>query len=234
MSPLSASHCWWSPFREIGSATVKYVDLTPHARHEASAFSWLDEEERARRQKFEHPGARRRFALCRAALRAVLCAQIGCDNQRLTFGEYRHGKPFALVNGKAARISFNVSHSGSHGLIALAPEGRLGVDVEERTGRRDFDRLIEAAFGPDEQDDLKLERTRGEFHLFFKLWTVKEALIKALGTGLSLDPATFEAPEAMRRGAKVGTFNFPQIPSIEWHVEDIGNEEFAAALAYDV
>ena len=133
-----------------------------------------------------------------------------------------------------APISFNVSHSGKHGLIAIAPKGRLGVDIEERTDRRDFDRLIEAAFGPDEQTDLKRERASGNVQLFYKLWTVKEALIKALGTGLSLDPATFEAPVAMRRGALTSMYRFPHIPEAKWHVEDLGNEQFAAAIAFDV
>ncbi len=233
MSATTAER-WWSPFRKIDAATVVHVDLTPHAYHEASAYSGLDESERIRWGKFAHPGARRRFVLCRAALRSMICAELGCDNERLSFGEGEHGKPFALVDATPAQISFNVSHSGNHGLIAVAPGGQLGVDVEEPTTRRDFDRLIEAAFGPDEQTDLKLERARGEFQLFFKLWTVKEALIKALGTGLSLDPATFEAPEEIRRGGTVGTFRFAHAPSVRWRVEDIGNEEFAAALAFDV
>lgn len=195
---------------------------------------WLNAEERERRRKFEHAGAHRRFVLCRAALRAILREELRCDNERLTFGELRHGKPFALVDGMPAPISFNVSHSGKHGLIAIAPKGRLGVDIEERTDRRDFDRLIEAAFGPDEQTDLKRERASGNVQLFYKLWTVKEALIKALGTGLSLDPATFEAPVAMRRGALTSMYRFPHIPEAKWHVEDLGNEQFAAAIAFDV
>ena len=185
-------------------------------------------------RKFEHPGARRRFSLCRAALRSILCDALGCDNKCLTFGELQHGKPFALVNNAPVSISFNVSHSGGHGLIAIAPDGRLGVDIEERTRRRDFDRLIEAAFGQREQPALKLERARGEFQLFFKLWTLKEALIKALGTGMSLDPATFEAPASMRYGAAASVYRFPHLPTIEWRVEDLGTDEFAAAIAYDV
>ena len=230
----SASHCWWSLFRTIGRVTVIHIDLTPHVEHEASALLWLHENELEGSRNYVHLGARRRFVLCRGALRAILCGNLGCENEKLTFGEHRYGKPFALVDAIPAQISFNVSHSGSHGLIAVAPGGQLGVDVEEPTTRRDFDRLIEAAFGPNEQPDLNLERARGEFQLFFKLWTVKEALIKALGTGLSLDPATFEAPEEIRRGETVGTFRFPQAPSVRWRVEDIGNKEFAAALAFDV
>ena len=107
------------------------------------------------------------------------------------------------------------------------------MDVEERTDRRDFDRLIEAAFGPNEQVDLKQERASGKYQLFYKLWTVKEALIKALGTGLSLDPATFEAPSAIRQGATTSMYRFPNIPEVNWQVEDLGNERFAAAIAFD-
>ena len=225
---------WWSPFREIGAVAVVHLDLTPHECHEASAYSWLDESERIRWGKFVHPGACRRFVLCRAALRSILCAELGCDNERLSFGEGEHGKPFALVNSTPVQISFNVSHSDNHGLIAVAPGGQLGVDVEQRAARRDFNRLIEAAFGPNEQSDLKLEQARGEFQLFFKFWTVKEALIKALGTGLSLDPATFEVPEEIRHGETVGMFRFIQAPAMRWRVEEIGNDEFAAALAFDV
>ena len=234
MSFTTTSHRWWSPFRQVGDATIVHLELTPHTSREASALLWLNEEEHERRQKFEHVGARRRFVLCRAALRAILHEELRCGNERLTFGELRHGKPFALVDGTPASISFNVSHSGKHGLIAIAPNGLLGVDVEERTDRRDFDRLIEAAFGPNEQVDLRRERASGKFQLFYKLWTVKEALIKALGTGLSLDPTTFEAPTAMRQGATTSIYRFPHIPEAKWHVEDMGNEQFAAALAFDV
>ena len=233
MTYLSASLRWWNPFRQVGDATIVHLDLTPHASREASASLWLNEEERERRRKFEHAGARRRFVLCRAALRAILHKELRCSNERLSFGELRHGKPFALVDGAPVPISFNVSHSGKHGLIAIAPNGRLGVDVEERTDRRDFDRLIEAAFGPNEQVDLKQERASGKYQLFYKLWTVKEALIKALGTGLSLDPATFEAPSAIRQGATTSMYRFPNIPEVNWQVEDLGNERFAAAIAFD-
>ena len=230
----SAVESWWFPFRKVGAVNISQIDLTPHVTSEASALLWLDEEERERSNQFVHTGARRRFILCRAALRSILCANLRCSNAGLSFGELQHGKPYALVDGETAPISFNVSHSGRHGLIAVAPAGNLGVDIEERTIRRDFDRLIGAAFGRNEQPELLVERARGECQLFFKLWTVKEALIKALGTGLSLDPSEFEAPAEIRKGAVTSIFRFPQHPAIVWKVEDLGNEQFAAALAYDV
>ena len=229
----SAARYWWSSFRKAGPVTVMHVDLTPNASSEASSLLWLNEEEQARRRQYPLPGPRRRFALCRAALRAILCRQLGCSNERLSFGSSDHGKPFALVDEEPAAVSFNLSHSGKHGLIALVPHGRLGVDVEERVPRRDFDELSEAVFGPHEQSALARARGRDRVQLFFRLWTIKEALIKALGLGFTLDASQFEVPPALHRG-RMSIFRFPQLPEVHWRVEYIGNEDFSAAIAHEL
>ena len=230
----SVTECWWRPFRKVGTATVLYVDLAPDASREAAALAWLDETEQSRWRRFRHDGARRRFALCRAALRAILCSQLGCRNQQLVFGASRHGKPYALVRGKPAPIGFNVSHGSAHGLIAFAAEGRLGVDVEEPSTTRDLDGLIGSVMGPDERAELAMARGKHRLQLFYRLWTVKEALIKALGSGFSLDVSRFEIPPAMRRGMKASEFQFPHIPTVRWWLEDLGNEHFAAAIAHEL
>ena len=232
--PASVAECWWRPFRTVDRATVLHVDLTPHAAREAEAWAWLDEEEQARWQRYQHDGPRRRFALCRAALRAVLCRQLDCRNEQLEFGASEHGKPYAVVQGVAAPVSFNVSHSGAHGLITFAAAGRLGVDVEERRAPRDLDGLISSVLGPDEQAELALARGGRKLRLFFNFWTIKEALIKALGLGLSLDMSQFEIPSAMRQGKATSIFQFPQMPTVRWRLEDLGNEHFAAAIAHEL
>lgn len=193
---------------------------------------WLNEDERARWGQYPLPGSRRRFALCRAALRAVLCRQLGCSNKRLTFGSSSSGKPFALVDNVPATISFNLSHSGQRGLIACAPQGRLGVDVEERVARRDFDELSEAVCGPHERSIIAFARGCGKVQFFFRLWTIKEALIKALGMGFSFDVSQFEVPSALRQG-RISLLRFPQLPEVRWRAEYIGNEEFSAAIVHE-
>ena len=69
-------------------------------------------------------------------------------------------------------------------------------------------------------------------HLFFRLWSMKEALIKALGTGFSLNPSRFEVPEAILCGARSGDFGFPHSPASTWRLHDLGEPRFAAAVAY--
>lgn len=230
--PASDSRRWWSPFCEVGAVTVLHVDLTPHGLREASALSWLNQDELSRSRRFLYPGPSRRFVLCRSALRAILCDQLGCENRQLAFGELRYGKPYAVLNDERVAVSFNISHSGKHGLIAFAPHRRLGVDVEERVTREDIDDLSKMVFRPDEQSALALTDGPRKIDLFFKFWTIKEALIKAVGMGFSLDPSSFEVPSALYDGT-TSRFQFPQMPATKWQIEYIGNEEFAAAVAYE-
>ena len=231
LSPVAGP--WWSPFTTTAGVQVVHVALSPAPAREAEAYGWLDKAERDAWRKYL-PQPRRQFTLCRAALRAILCEQSGCRNDQLSFGAGRHGKPFAIAGGARLPLNFNVSHSGSHGLIALSVAGRLGVDIEERTQRRHLKELIEAVMGPEEQTELAALRESAKLHQFYRLWTLKEALIKALGTGFSTDPSRFQAPPAMRRGGMAGVFSFPHLPSVAWRLEDIGDERFAAALAYEL
>ena len=224
----------WRPFGEAGGAFVVQVDLAPHAAREADALGRLDEPERARLGRFLFDRPRRDYSLCRAALRDVLCRQLDCDNRDLAFDALNHGKPFALVRGMPVPMRFNLSHSGRYGLIALAPDGRVGVDVEERVARHDLDGEIRTVFAPGERAELASTSGERKLQLFFRLWTLKEALIKALGTGFSLDTALFEVPQSVFRGQRKCVFRFPQFPAVRWWLEDLGNARFAAAVAREM
>ncbi len=87
------------------------------------------------------------------------------------------GRPF-LAEGPA----FSLSHSGIYCALAIG-EGRVGIDIErmEEAGLG----ALEAAATPEEQAMI----TEGDaLRRFYTLWTRKEALAKAIGTGLFRDP----------------------------------------------
>ena len=224
---------WWRPFMELDDVAVVHVDLAPDEANEQQAWTWLDGEERRRARRFQHAGARRRYVLCRASLRSLLCDALDCRNQQLTFGASEHGKPFAAVDALEVPIGFNVSHSGQHGLVALAERGRVGVDVEERVPPRHLEVLIDAALGPSERAEVTAASGLRKLQLFLDLWTMKEALSKAHGTGLSLDVSGFEVPDHMRNGRRDGLFRFPHAPDEAWRLTNIGNDQFAAAVAHE-
>ena len=223
---------WWSPWRESNGVIVLHVDLSPDGEREARAHALLDDEEKRRWRGFAAERPRRQFALCRAALRLNLAERLGCSNGGLSFGYREHGKPFARVKGTPASIGFNVSHSGKHGLIAFANHSHVGVDVEERAARRDLDGIGKMVYGSAERQSLSAVEGARKVHRFYRLWSLKEALIKALGTGFTLNPSGFEVPGAMLRGDRSGVFRFPHAPSARWWLGDLGEPRFAAAIAY--
>lgn len=82
--------------------------------------------------------------------------------------------------------SFNLSHSGDM-VVLLTDEQPVGVDVEYITPYSQS--VAKKVFTVSEQDWL---RQQGTDEAFFRLWTGKEAIMKALGLGFQLPPESFE------------------------------------------
>ncbi len=223
---------WWSPISVIGDVAVVHVDLRRHPAHESEAAGWLNKDELSRLDKFLFPGAGRRYTLCRAALRAILSSQLDSPNHHLSFDTTPYGKPYVLKDDAPASLRFNVSHSVNHGLIALSRDSEVGVDVEERLARRHLEGLIATVMGPDEKVKLLGLTGKRRLHLFYRIWTMKEALAKGSGTGLYTDFSGFQGPESMISGEKAADFRFPGKQSPAWTLVDLSTEDFAAALAY--
>jgi len=90
-------------------------------------------------------------------------------------------------------------------------------------------------FTSNERAELASAEGEQKIHLFFRLWTMKEALVKAVGRGLYLDLSAFEIPVAVRGGVKrCSMFHFPQLPAVRWQLENLGSRGFAAAIAYEL
>lgn len=113
-------------------------------------------------------------------LHRVLAKEFGIFSPELRF--YDHGKPF-LANTQT--IHFNLSHC--NGLAVCAVGGApLGVDAEEiRPFRQN---VMRRAFSPAETDAVLKSDAPDE--MFFRLWTLKESFVKAIGIGISYPLST--------------------------------------------
>ena len=232
--PTDMIQSWIRPICRIGEVSVVHIGLAPDETRERHAVSWLHEQELQRWQRYQVDRARREFALCRSALRYLLCQQLGCDNSELSIAVADHGKPYALLYGKPVSIRFNVSHSDPHGLITITEGARVGVDVEAGLRKRDFDGISEMVFGPNERAEILSARGAKKAKLFFRYWTLKEALLKALGTGLSTDLTKIELPQDIRHGALRGIFQSPGDPATHWQLQDLSTRQYTAAIAAEI
>jgi 4'-phosphopantetheinyl transferase len=161
------------------------VDTTAVA--DAAVLSY-EEREAAARFRFERD--RNRYVTSHAHLRNILSRYVGAAAGELEFGKERLGKPFlASPERKAA---FNLSHSGCLALVAISSGPEVGVDIERIRDEVDLDSVARGVFAARENGWLRSldssERLRG----FYRLWTLKEACLKAAGTGLTLAPDRFE------------------------------------------
>lgn len=225
---------WWSHYRSIADISVVHVDLTDNLIAETCALRFLDKTERQRAQRFVDVAPRRRFMLCRAALRATLCQTLHCENDDLNFRASDNGKPAAYCRHLRLPVEFNVSHSYTHGLIAVTRHAAVGIDVEARILRQDIDGEIRKVFSQREQRLLAQSPPQDKENLFFRLWTLKEALIKATGDGFRLDTSTFTLPDALIQGDLCSEFRFPHLPDRAWTVANLECDRFAAAVACEV
>jgi len=160
------------------------------------AAGLLDPGERARAAAFRRPADARDFILAHALLRRALSAAAGgaVAPARWRLAAAPGGKPVVAGGGPA----FNLSHAA--GLVAAAvadgPGGGdgignpIGVDVETPGAQRPED-LAAAVLTAAEQADLAAFPAAGRGHRFLRYWTLKEALMKATGEALRVDPASF-------------------------------------------
>jgi 4'-phosphopantetheinyl transferase len=149
----------------------------------------LSSQEQDRAARFHFERHRRAFRFAHAALRSVLAPYLGAAAAEIRYGEGEFGKPY-LEEPAGSGIEFNMAHSGDLVAIAVAAGRRAGIDLEEIRPIEDLDAVAESHFTPAERALLADAGARQS--AFFTCWTRKEAYIKAVGKGLSMELASFD------------------------------------------
>jgi 4'-phosphopantetheinyl transferase len=151
----------------------------------------LSADEQARAERFHSPVDRARFTAGRGILRALLARYLSTPAGDLRFCHNAHGKPALASGSRTKDLRFNLSHSQRLALFAFAFRREVGVDLEYNRPFDSEERLAERFFSPQEVTELKKLPESAQTEAFFNCWTRKEAYIKALGGGLSIDLASF-------------------------------------------
>lgn len=147
---------------------------------------WLSRDETARMERLMRPVLRTRFAVARGTLRLLAGRYLGRDPEKLAFRYGEHGKP--ELDG----LHFNISHSGERLAAAFSCDGPVGLDIE-KISRRDRARDIAARyFSVRECAELKTSDDAEYLCRFYRLWTAKEAVMKATSLGFALELAHIE------------------------------------------
>jgi 4'-phosphopantetheinyl transferase len=157
---------WWASL-EVSESAIERLRAT------------LSSAELERAERFRVSGAGRRFVASRAALRIVLASATDTAAGDLEFGFGRHGKPHLAAGGP----SFNASDSGDFVVVALA-NAEVGVDIELKRSVGRLERLARRICTARELELLQRTPEDEQDERLLRLWTCKEAALKAVGTGL--------------------------------------------------
>jgi 4'-phosphopantetheinyl transferase len=145
----------------------------------------LNPDELRHADQIRHELSRAEFVTARGLLRKILGHCLDTDPRRVMLKKTATGKPYVPDWCNPQRLRFNVSHSHGEILIAVARGFEIGVDVEPV---RPLDNMDEVAAEFMTRDEAYLYDISGETKTdtFFRVWTRKEALLKATGLGLQL------------------------------------------------
>jgi len=190
----------------------------------------LSEDELSRSEMYHFQKDKNSFILRRSILRILISNYLEIDVRQIQFCCGKWGKPGIASNYCNKPFNFNLSHSKNLLLYAFARKREVGIDIEHVRPIPEAAQIVESNFSNKEKkvfselsEDLRKES-------FFRLWTRKEAFLKATGKGLdqSLDSVDATSSDGFLQIQKNEEI------SSNWHIEDLFPAPgFSAAYAIE-
>jgi 4'-phosphopantetheinyl transferase len=162
----------------------------------------LDPAEREQAGRFVFAVNRREYIAAHGLLRCLLAEETGLDAASLRFSRAGRGAKPRLDGPEGQGLDFNISHTKGLVVCALLRGGELGVDAEHLGRSLDL-ALARRFFAADEAEWLEGQANAAQ--AFVQLWTLKEALVKAVGQGIAMGLGDFSVRPDPPRLLRVDT-----------------------------
>ncbi len=141
---------------------------------------FLSNEEKIRAERFRHSADKNTFITCHGLLRLALSGKLGISPSELVFCYDINNKPGLAGNP----YFFNITNSRDAFAFVISKDFYAGIDIEKADRGIDFLSILNTFFSEQERRFI-LESKIDSIERFFLLWTRKEALLKAIGTGIT-------------------------------------------------
>lgn len=166
------------------------TNLNISTEQEQAKLNLLSSDEIARANRFHVPIHRKRFIAARATLRELICLYLKLPAQAITFKYTSYGKPYLPDAFNFIQLQFNLAHSHDIAIYAFTLKHAIGIDIEKIQAQY-TPAIAKRYFTAKENADLAdlplVKRANG----FYNIWSRKEAIIKAIGKGLSIPLCRF-------------------------------------------
>ena len=142
----------------------------------------LSDQEKEEARKFRTEFLKDQYVLSHGFLRKLLSCYVEREPDYIEYEKNKYGKPFLTHD---CRVQFNMSHSKDFAAYIIALDCEVGIDIEWMDKEMNIQDISDLVLSPSELLYLKELSLREKQEKFYTIWTKKEAIIKAIGKGLS-------------------------------------------------
>lgn len=197
------------------------------------AESGLTAAERHRCDHFRFESDRARCQARRGLLRRVLSRYLNCPPGDVELTTSPNGKPAIAGSSRVPPLGISISASQDVVLVGVGSGLELGVDVECVRELPDLELLARHALGADELTEMSCCCSDDLTRWLLRRWTAKEAILKASGEGLLVDPRSVKVGD-LEAGGAIGHMNTADRGDHSWFVSSITlGPDVVAAVACD-
>lgn len=163
------------------------LPLTLTKEQSKQAILWLNDHQRDRYERRASEALKQSYLAARFYLLTLLSAYCGLPTAQISLTYSRLNKPSLKPNPQGVTFNFTDSHGGatSTGIFAFSRAPTIGVDIESRLRRSNFDAVARRKFSRREQALVSTHAGAVDAERFLALWTRKEAYGKATGQGVN-------------------------------------------------
>lgn len=165
--------------KDIG---VYYFDISEFEFPHNKLMNFLNDDEYKRTGKYYHDSDARLFVTGRVGTKLLMAYHHNCAVSEVEIHPAENNKPYATCGTAKLKFQFNISHSGNVVIIAIC-ESITGIDIEREY--KNYKSIIESCFS--DKEIIAIKKSANSAFEFTKLWTRKEAILKATGQGLIED-----------------------------------------------
>lgn len=195
-----------------------------------AALNYLDETEMAAVARIKAERRLNEFVYARYFAKHYIAQKLNKPSPKsITFKKHDNGKLYLDNNP----LYFNITHSGDYIAFAISTATDIGLDIEhpERRSNNLLD-IAERYFTTEEFTALKNANNESQTQLFFKIWTLKEAVLKATGLGIAAGLDSIDVlhkPTPCVQYCEINQRSYP-LAIDYWH-EPLGSENTFLSIA---
>jgi len=163
--------------------SAAYNDLD---RHFGILAGVISSEEQRTASSLRNSADTRNYIIRHGVLRIILGNYTNEEPEKISLFTRKNGKPQLDPHGSNSDISFNLSHTKEMVLIGISHKHQIGVDIVKLDPFFQYHDIAEYILTPPEKEVIQRVEHALRYQVFFRIWALKEAILKATGGTLAM------------------------------------------------